>query len=356
MTDITKESQAPLYVKQVLQAMKSFDRNTLITRFTGNEDEYLKVTSLTENLLLRVFNYAEADDIEDLACALSSLQSISLSALKNSTNSDVSLKMNFDNRIVYKQRTYKILSNAAFANALRDALHRSEKGFYFIDQGDKNMCSYNLDDLILKEILPNSTQSFIPIDIAISNIKSIKTLVKEIFGLRLTNYQVQYHCDSSQMRFSINQAHQILEYLNISFLKSDIQKLKTIFNYLVSTVEYDCEKRRHSVYDALVNKRAVCSGISSAFCLLCSLAGIPTRIVTGKVLNTNHAWNLVKIEDNWFVVDVTWSLEKGIWGKLSKYDYYLRSVSSMKTHHLDKKFYSSQFLSNTPLSTRDYIV
>lgn len=61
-----------------------------------------------------------------------------------------------------------------------------------------------------------------------------------------------------------------------------------------------------NVYGALYDKKALCEGYSKAFSYLCTRANIENMIVTGKTGSTDHMWNMVKIEGNWYHVDVTW--------------------------------------------------
>ena len=108
-----------------------------------------------------------------------------------------------------------------------------------------------------------------------------------------------------------------------------------IHDKLISLVSYDYELLEemrldgstrdlgHSAYGALVSdssgreNSAVCSGYSFAFQYLCQLAGIPCCTLTGSASyvfgssdNTSangHTWNCVKIDENWYEVDVTWN-------------------------------------------------
>ncbi len=94
-----------------------------------------------------------------------------------------------------------------------------------------------------------------------------------------------------------------------------IEKAEYIFNYLVTHIEYDQEAVKIAEknpadwpkYDAfylegvfLYNK-AVCDGIAKAYSLLCNIEGIPCVEVVGP----GHAWNRVKVDNRWYVVDAT---------------------------------------------------
>ena len=72
--------------------------------------------------------------------------------------------------------------------------------------------------------------------------------------------------------------------------------------YIGSHSAYDVQ---HSAYGALVNKEAVCDGYSKGFSLLLTRAGIDNQVVYGTAGGA-HAWNQVKIDGTWYMVDATW--------------------------------------------------
>lgn len=58
-----------------------------------------------------------------------------------------------------------------------------------------------------------------------------------------------------------------------------------------------------------IDKIAVCDGIASAFKLMCLIEGIECIEVVGDA-GEAHAWNKVRIDGEWLVVDATWSRKK----------------------------------------------
>ena len=59
-----------------------------------------------------------------------------------------------------------------------------------------------------------------------------------------------------------------------------------------------------------VDHVAVCDGIAKAYGLMCAVEGIPNFKVVGTASGIAHAWNIVLLEDGWYVVDATWSSKK----------------------------------------------
>ncbi|WP_298895557.1 transglutaminase domain-containing protein [uncultured Psychroserpens sp.] len=78
------------------------------------------------------------------------------------------------------------------------------------------------------------------------------------------------------------------------------------------------QKNEKLIQKTLTSKKAICLGFSTLFNELCLRSGIDSQIIKGITkLSTNeinstrniknHAWNAVKINDKWQLVDVTWS-------------------------------------------------
>lgn len=86
----------------------------------------------------------------------------------------------------------------------------------------------------------------------------------------------------------------------------DYEKLKFFHDYLILNCETDKQYDfADTVYGALVEKKALCEGYAKAFAYLCNLAGIENVLVTGETY-VAHMWNMVKLDGNWYHVDVTW--------------------------------------------------
>lgn len=94
---------------------------------------------------------------------------------------------------------------------------------------------------------------------------------------------------------------------------TDFEKEMAIVQYLVANVEYPYERyaagldtrEDHSAYGALVKGEAVCEGYAEAFCWLADSLGLETKFIYGNYGGQLHDWNLVKLEGNWYHVDVT---------------------------------------------------
>lgn len=86
---------------------------------------------------------------------------------------------------------------------------------------------------------------------------------------------------------------------------SELEKALYINDYLTRNCEYDTTYSRYTAYDALVEKTAVCQGYALAYQILARKLGLSCEVVSSNSLN--HAWNLVKIGEDYYHVDVTWN-------------------------------------------------
>lgn len=99
---------------------------------------------------------------------------------------------------------------------------------------------------------------------------------------------------------------------------SEYEKVRAIHDYLVVHVDYDYENLAAGTLPdtaftkegALLLHSAVCEGYARAFSYLCSRAGLEELLVYGTADDgtgvQTHAWNQVRIDGEWYHVDVTW--------------------------------------------------
>lgn len=91
-----------------------------------------------------------------------------------------------------------------------------------------------------------------------------------------------------------------------NLLSTDYQKEKYVHDTIIEMVEYDTVSEMNQfAYSALVTKKSVCAGYVRAFQYIMIELGIPTYFVSG-IAEENHAWNIVKLEDGYYNVDLTW--------------------------------------------------
>lgn len=112
-------------------------------------------------------------------------------------------------------------------------------------------------------------------------------------------------------------------------LDSNYEKEKYVHDALASAVTYDLTAdMNQSAYSALVNGKSVCAGYARAYQYLLQQLGIPCYFCTG-YSGGDHAWNIVKLEDGYYNVDVTWDDAAAI-----RYDYFNKTDADFASTHV----------------------
>ena len=99
---------------------------------------------------------------------------------------------------------------------------------------------------------------------------------------------------------------------------TDIEKERLIHDYIVNTVTYDTSvaskvfeygdtlPHAFDIYGAAIEGKAVCEGYAKLFQYLCYCTGINSTQILGTSEGSNHMWNAVKLDNEWYQIDVTW--------------------------------------------------
>lgn len=96
---------------------------------------------------------------------------------------------------------------------------------------------------------------------------------------------------------------------------TDREKVLAVHDYLVVHTIYSEEEGNAdylaTAYSVLIDGEGQCQGYSEAFTALLMLSGVETQVISGDALDSTatyqpHAWNLVKIDGDWYHVDATW--------------------------------------------------
>lgn len=93
---------------------------------------------------------------------------------------------------------------------------------------------------------------------------------------------------------------------------TDVEKFLRLYNLLGENVRYDYNELyyvndiyNHNMYRALAKGKSVCEGIAKTMQELLELVGIPTEMEIGKLNQSFHAWNRVKLNGKWYYCDMT---------------------------------------------------
>jgi len=129
---------------------------------------------------------------------------------------------------------------------------------------------------------------------------------------------------------------------NISPDMTDYEKELALHDYMVRNITYDESPLgqipwdSHTPYGALVKGVAVCNGYADSFKLLMDAVGIDCDVIYGEAtsfygVTLTHAWNRVKIDGDYYMVDVTYD-DEDIPGYVT-YDYFNLTDDMISVDH-----------------------
>jgi len=115
---------------------------------------------------------------------------------------------------------------------------------------------------------------------------------------------------------------------------SDVEAIVAVNDYLAAHYEYDSDglitdpaNAIRDAYTMLLEKKAVCQGYSLLFSAIVEKLNIECASVVS--LSMNHQWNVVKLGDYWYHIDVTWDDPTGVPDGYTYHDYMLHSDEAM---------------------------
>lgn len=87
---------------------------------------------------------------------------------------------------------------------------------------------------------------------------------------------------------------------------SDYEKIEFVYEYLVDHTEYNLDaENNQNIQSIFLNHETVCAGYAKAMQYLLYKEGIQCLYITG-MAGGPHAWNVVRIDDGYYYIDVTW--------------------------------------------------
>jgi hypothetical protein len=136
---------------------------------------------------------------------------------------------------------------------------------------------------------------------------------------------------------------------------SDKEKVRAIFAWIAHNIEYDVRSfmtgriPKSGPMDVVRLGKGVCQGYANLFEALSEAVGIDAYVVSGfskgygyedrkKLENSDHAWNAVSFNGEWYLMDPTWGAghvnEKGKYVSMMQEKYFLANPEFFITEHL----------------------
>ncbi len=125
----------------------------------------------------------------------------------------------------------------------------------------------------------------------------------------------------------------------------DYEKVRYVYEFIILNTEYNLEAPdNQNICSVFLGRESVCLGYAKAVQYLLQEMGVEASVITGSVITgESHAWNLVKVNGQYYYVDATWgdasyTNEAEVTGTLAtiNYDYLcITTQDLLNTHIID---------------------
>lgn len=155
------------------------------------------------------------------------------------------------------------------------------------------------------------------------------------------NYRVEV---SLQYKYDKQELDEYLSFMKEQAARlkgeSDFESVKAVHDYLIQKYDYDEHYENYLDYEGYLDGTMVCQGYCMAAFLLLAEMDIPVRIVTGAAkdyqADPDHAWNVVKVDGQWYNMDVTWDDKGGI--RRPDYSFFLKCDADFYKHTREGRY------------------
>lgn len=326
---------------------------------------YVSYVSITGNPLIDIYKY----EYGEAGYPTSQTTPAKEETYVETSNSDLFSGVNgnstsketgkYQNRFLYNQldKTGKIIYDKLYENkeSMKTGTYKLEFGNTF-----KNVLSQDNGSAELKKQYQIAIEAFLyenP-DVFYLNVSNMYINIEKITKIEGIKYNVyiangsegSYLSEQYNTKEKIDECQKQIEQERDKILakvegKSDYEKIKGVHDYLVDTITYKryIKDDAFNIYGALVLKECVCEGYAKTFQYLMNELGIDNMIAIGTGIDYDnksetHAWNYVKLDGNWYAMDVTWDdpVADGFFILTNeyKYKYFLKGSDTFFNNHI----------------------
>lgn len=133
----------------------------------------------------------------------------------------------------------------------------------------------------------------------------------------------------------------------------DYEKALYFNDYLCVNYQYDTDFEIYDVYNMLKNKKGVCQAYTGVYDLLLERVGITNSTAA----TSDHIWNLIEFNNEWYHIDVTWDDPiEDTFGRACHDNFFYSDKPIETTHGTFKSNYDADDASYDSFDWHDYSV
>lgn len=216
-------------------------------------------------------------------------------------------------------------------------LNSGMSSFTFYCSNKYKDCINDINYISNNQILLSEINNFVPVYNSFQNIDT------EFDSLGKVTITITHNYTNSQIEIIESKVDDIYNEL-IKDNMTDNEKIKSIHDYIINTTKYDTDRSDNKItkyhsdiaYGALIEHYAICGGYADSMKLFLDKLNIPNY----KISSENHIWNLVKLDNKWYHLDLTWDDPVTSTGEdVLEYDYFLITTEQLKKLETDQHIF-----------------
>lgn len=216
-------------------------------------------------------------------------------------------------------------------------LNSGMSSFTFYCSNEYKDCINDINYISNNQILLSEINNFVPVYNSFQNIDT------EFDSLGKVTITITHNYTNSQIETIESKVDDIYNEL-IKDNMNDNEKIKSIHDYIINTTKYDTDRSDNKItkyhsdiaYGALIEHYAICGGYADSMKLFLDKLNIPNY----KISSENHIWNLVKLDNKWYHLDLTWDDPVTSTGEdVLEYDYFLITTEQLKKLETDQHIF-----------------
>ena len=228
-------------------------------------------------------------------------------------------------------------------NVIYTVLNSGMSDFTFYCDDSYVECMNDIDVISKDRVILSNINNFVH---PFNSFSDVETTRYPSTGKVIVNINRQY--ETKRINLINNKVKEIINE-NVTSDMDDKDKIKVIHDYIINTTKYDNLKSDENIsnyssdtaYGPLFEGYAICNGYSD----LMGIFLYEMDIESFKIASENHIWNLVKLDNSWYHLDLTWDdpvMENG--KEIIDYNYYLITTDELmefddNQHYFDKEVY-----------------
>lgn len=180
-------------------------------------------------------------------------------------------------------------------NIFYTVINSGDDGYIFNCNYEK--CLDDVDNLISDNITISEINNFV------HPFNSFSTINIDILSNNKVSINIKRNYNENKIEFVKTYINQFISD-NINDNMSDIDKIKAFHDFIINSTVYDenLVNSNYTAYDLIITGKSICGGYSDVLAIYLNMLGIQNY----KIASDNHIWNLVKINDKWYHIDMTW--------------------------------------------------